>query len=217
VASAIEHASVSVTTAGRACPERSSLIDLDELGRTTPASDARIHLFREVLRRWEDRTTLTVERQVERAAKGSTMLVSSAVRSEITRWIEGFLETERGFLFANGNRRDAPVSWSIAWPPDAERPTVFRGTTDWIVDEGNGVVGTLVVEPPDVTEGSAVSELRIALGSRSLLKSRSSARGWIVRLGDSVETRSVPPIGDSALERLIDRLVPWDGFGSGGD
>jgi len=207
VTSAIERASASEASATATHHAQPCLIDLDAPAETPPASYARVLLFREVVRRWDHLNMLSLEQHVDRAARGLGRLVSPAERNEVARWLESFLNTEPGRLFAQGAGRDARGSWSIAWPPDEERPTVFRGTVDLVVDVGHGTCGILIVEPPDMREASGVAELQVGLGARVLTKPLTATRGWIARLGDPVETRSVPPISDSALGRMIDRLV----------
>jgi ATP-dependent helicase/nuclease subunit A len=207
VARAIEGASVFEAATGSTPLGRSSLIDLDALAETSPSSNARLQLFREVLRRWEDVNKLSVDRQVERAARGSGTVISPAAVDEVARWFEGFLKTEPGSLLVRRPTHDSLVSWSIAWPPDGERPTVFRGTVDLVVGDGDGAIGILVLEPPDFREDSVLSTLRIALGARVFAATSETTRGWITRLGPTVAARSIPRISDPALDRLIDRLV----------
>jgi ATP-dependent helicase/nuclease subunit A len=206
VARAIEGASAFEAATEPVPPVRSSLINLDALAETSPSVNARLQLFRDVLRRWDVANKLSVERQVERAARGSGMFISPAAVDEVAQWIDGFLKTEAGNLFARSPSLDAVVSWSIAWPPDGERPTVFRGTVDLVVGDGDGGSGILVLEPPDMREASVLSALRIGLGARAVARSSATTRGWVARLGHPVEARSVPPISDAALGRLIDLL-----------
>jgi ATP-dependent helicase/nuclease subunit A len=205
VANAIERASASGVVVASSVADRPSVFDFHAMPAASPFREARFRPFQAVLGRLDNTDLLGVASQVERAARTLGIIVSQAVRDDVARWVESILRTEPGTRLAAGASFRSNVSWSLAWPPDHARPTVFTGTADLLLHDGDRVTDLVVID----LDASAASSLRLALAERALVDSpgKVTLGRWIVRPGESLDVRKAPPMSGDAIETLIDRML----------
>ena len=201
-ANAIERAGLRPTEFQPATQQPRASFELDsDFGLSNDERTIR-RLVRAVLSEGLPGDLLQIEAEVARVAKSGGRWAPRALIAEaatrLTRWAAGTVGREA----VQAVRCVGPTEWLLAWPPQSERPTVFRGRYDLRYRAGSDDAIVVFTRPGCAV---AIERLRLLLSIRAVEAEGAGPirRGILCSLTDSEYSETIRRFDDQAIAAAV--------------